>query len=404
MNDPTPAGALDVDGFSLDEWTRFSQGTPSGERRKLAPREQAFRDWQERLRGRATKKFPLVEKMPGDDALMLFAETLLQQASSLAIGRYKAQRFAGVGPIADLCCGLGGDLIALAEVGEAVGVDRHPVAAMLARHNLAAYGLSAKVVESDVEAFDLESVAAWHVDPDRRTATSPERSSRTVHLESFSPDVAWLRDALQRRPDACVKLAPATPVPDDLASLAAREWIGAEGETKQQLLWAGRFREEGADRVATLLDDAGQPIARFASTDGDEETCELAEAPGAFAYEPHSALLTAGLAERWAASHGLERVAFGVEYFVGAASIDSPWSSCFAIEEELPFDRRKLKAWLRERSVGTLEIKVRRARVVPEELRRELKVPGDETRTLLIYAEPSGKHRVLIAKRVAGFS
>jgi SAM-dependent methyltransferase len=394
VNDPTSPARFDVDGFSLEEWREFSERTFSGEGRRLSPRERAFHDWQERLRGRASKKFPHAEKM-------FFAETLLQQASSLAIGRYKAHRFAGVGPVVDLCCGLGGDLIALAEIGEAIGVDRHPVAALLARHNLAALGLSANVIESDVEAFDLESVGAWHVDPDRRTATSPERTSRTVHLESFSPDVDWLREALRRRPDACVKLAPATPVPDDLAALATREWIGAEGETKQQLLWTGRFREEGASRVATLLDDAGERVARFSSTDGDEETCELADGPGAFAYEPHSALLTAGLAERWAASHGLARVAFGVEYFVGPAPIVSPWSALFQIEEELPFDRRKLKAWLRERRVGTLEIKVRRARAAPEELRRELKVPGDESRTLLIYAEPSGRHRVLITQRPA---
>jgi SAM-dependent methyltransferase len=392
VNDRAPADSFDVDGFSLEEWALFSARMSSAEGRRLSPRERAFHDWQERLRARATKKFPQAENM-------LFAETLLQQASSLAIGRYKAIRFSGVGPVADLCCGLGGDLIALAEVGEAVGVDRHPVAALLARHNLAAQGLKASVIESDVEAFGLDSVAAWHVDPDRRTASSPERTSRTVHLESFSPDVDWLREALRRRPDACLKLAPATPVPDDLAALGTREWIGAEGETKQQLLWTGRFREQGEGRVATLLDDAGELIARFGSTAGDEETCDLAEGPGAFAYEPHSALLTAGLAERWAASHGLERVAFGVEYFVGPAPIASPWSALFKVEEELPFDRRKLKAWLRERNVGRLEIKVRRARVVPEELRRELKVPGEEARTLLIYAEPAGRHRVLVTKR-----
>lgn len=394
MNDLTSAGSFDVDGFSLEEWREFSERRFAGAGRRISSRERAFHDRQERLRGRASKKFPQAETM-------LFAETLLQQASSLAIGRYKARRLEGIAPVADLCCGLGGDLIALAEVGEAVGVDRHPVAALLARHNLAALGLSANVIEGDVEAFDLNSVAAWHVDPDRRTASSPERTSRTVHLESFSPDVDWLREALRRRPDACVKLAPATPVPDDLAALATREWIGAEGETKQQLLWTGRFVEEGAPRVATLLDDAGEPVARFASTDGDDESCELADGPGAFAYEPHSALLSAGLAERWAASHGLARIAFGVEYFVGPAPIVSRWSPLLQIEEELPFDRRKLKAWLRERNVGRLEIKVRRARVVPEELRRELKVPGEESRTLLIYADPSGKHRVLIAQRIA---
>lgn len=394
VNDPTPAASFDVDGFALEEWAQFSASIPSAEGRRLSPRERAFHDWQERLQARATKKFPQAERM-------LFAETLLQQASSLAIGRYKAKRFAGVGSVADLCCGLGGDLIALAEIGEAIGVDRHPVATLLARRNLAALGLAANVLESDVESFDLGTVAAWHVDPDRRTATSAEKTSRTVHLESFSPDVDWLRETLRRRPDGCVKLAPATPAPDDLAELATREWIGAEGETKQQLLWCGRFREAEGTCVATLLDAAGEPVARFASNDDEEDACEVADSVGAFAYEPHSALLTSGLAERWAASHGLARVAFGVEYFVGPTPIVSPWSPVFQIEEELSFDRRKLKAWLRARNVGTLEIKVRRARVAPEELRKELKVPGDESRTLLIYAEPSGRHRVLAAKRVS---
>lgn len=398
MNDRAPKSIQDdVDGFSPAEWERYAREVSDDDARRLSSRAKAFRSHQERLRRRATAKFPLAGKM-------LFAETLLQQASSLAIGRYKAKRFAGVGRVADLCCGLGGDLIALAEVAEAVGVDRSPVAALLARWNLAACGLSAEVIEGSVEAFDLSTVDVWHVDPDRRNDSAKNRASRTVHLESFSPDVDWLRAALRSRPEACVKLAPATPLEEDLAALGTREWIGAEGETKQQLLWTGRFREENVDRAATLVDDEGRSVARFDSTSGDEEECGIAEGAEAFVCEPHSALLSAKLAEPWAASQGLSRIAVGVEYFVGPSPIDSPWCACFAVEDELPFDRRKLKAYLRERNVGTLEIKVRRAKVVPEELRKELKVAGDASRTLLIYAEPSGRHGVLVARRLASSS
>ena len=45
----------------------------------------------------------------------------------------------------DLCCGIGGDLLALAEHGETIGVERDPVTAYLAEANgrqLARHALS----------------------------------------------------------------------------------------------------------------------------------------------------------------------------------------------------------------------------------------------------------------------
>ena len=47
---------------------------------------------------------------------------------------------AALGRVADLCCGIGGDLIALAGAGEALAVDRDETHARLARHNAEVYG------------------------------------------------------------------------------------------------------------------------------------------------------------------------------------------------------------------------------------------------------------------------
>src|SRR5262245_5077557 len=68
------------------------------------------------LRQRARRKFDAAERM-------FFTTTALEQATDSTLARYKAERFPRGKPLADLCCGIGGDLLALADVGEASGVD-----------------------------------------------------------------------------------------------------------------------------------------------------------------------------------------------------------------------------------------------------------------------------------------
>ena len=46
---------------------------------------------------------------------------------------YKAQRLSAGERFADLCCGIGGDLMAMVYGGRVVGIDRDPVAVVLAR-------------------------------------------------------------------------------------------------------------------------------------------------------------------------------------------------------------------------------------------------------------------------------
>src|SRR5580658_7630192 len=62
-------------------------------------------------------------------AQMLFTRAGYEQSSSETIARYRAARLKDAGlqdasRVADLCCGIGGDLIALAEVSDVLAVDR----------------------------------------------------------------------------------------------------------------------------------------------------------------------------------------------------------------------------------------------------------------------------------------
>ena len=102
---------------------------------------------------------------------MLFTRAGYEQSSSEPIARYRAARFGHASRVADLCCGIGGDLLALASGREALAVDRDHVHARLALHNAAVYGQAANVraVVADVRDIRLDGLDAVFIDPARRS-------------------------------------------------------------------------------------------------------------------------------------------------------------------------------------------------------------------------------------------
>jgi hypothetical protein len=65
----------------------------------------------------------------------------------------------------------------------------------------------------------------------------------------------------------------------------------------------------------------------------------------------------------------------------------------------MPFDRKKLKSYLRERGIGVLEIKKRGADIVPETLRKELQLKGESAATLVV-TRVGDAHRAIIAEAI----
>jgi hypothetical protein len=73
--------------------------------------------------------------------------------------------------------------------------------------------------------------------------------------------------------------------------------------------------------------------------------------------------------------------------------------ACFEVAEVMPLQTRKLAHYLRERAVGKLEIKKRGVDLTPEQLRRELKLRGDDAATLLI-CRVGGRPTAIVARRI----
>ncbi|MFD5801675.1 methyltransferase domain-containing protein [Streptomyces sp. NPDC127020] len=324
---------------------------------------------QARLRQRAAAKFGA-----GDAGRMFFTANGVEQSTRASVAAYRAERFAalGVTSVADLCCGIGGDAIALARAGiRVLAVDRDPATAAAARANAEALGLAEliEVREADVEAVDTSGYDAVFVDPARRGGRG-----RIFDPEAYSPPLSWAVGAARTASRAAaLKVAPGIPheaVPQD----AEAEWISDGGDVKEAVLWFGGTA--GAVR-ATLL-PGPRTLPGTGLPDPEVRT------PGRYLYEPDGAVIRAHLVAEVAEQVGGGLLDATIAYVTADELLPTQYATAYEITDLMPFNVKKLKALLRERRVGTLTVKKRGSAVEPEELRRKVRPQGPNAATVFM--------------------
>ncbi|MFJ8918337.1 methyltransferase domain-containing protein [Streptomyces sp. NPDC102415] len=326
---------------------------------------------QARLRQRAVAKFGAA-----DAYRMFFTPDGVEQATRTSVARYRAERFAeqGVGSVADLCCGIGGDAVALARAGISVlAVDRDPLTAEVARANAEALGLQGLVEVrcADVTEVDTSPYDAVFVDPARRGGRG-----RIFDPEAYSPPLSWATGAALKAPRAALKIAPGVPH-EAIEPAAEAEWISDGGDVKEAVLWFGEGFAPGTFR-ATLL-----PSRTTLTSEGPLPAPPVGPV-GRYLYEPDGAVirahLVAGIVERCEGRLIDETIA----YVTSDTPYESDATAAYEITDQLPFNMKKLKALLRERQVGVLTVKKRGSAVEPEELRRKMKLQGPNAATVFL--------------------
>ncbi|MFG2941001.1 methyltransferase domain-containing protein [Streptomyces sp. NPDC048282] len=323
---------------------------------------------QARLRQRAAAKFG-----EADADRMFFTPNGVEQSTRASVATYRAERLKtlGVSSVADLCCGIGGDAIALARAGiRVLAVDRDPVTARTARANADALGLAdlIEVREADVTEVDTAGWDAVFVDPARRGGRG-----RVFDPAAYSPPLSWAVGAASTARVAALKVAPGIPhetVPAD----AEAEWISDAGDVKEAVLWFGT--EPGAVR-ATLLPGPRTLLGRGLP---DPEVRPM----GRYLYEPDGAVIRAHLVAEVAEELDGGLIDPTIAYITADALHATAYATPYEITDRLPFNVKKLKALLREREVGILTVKKRGSAVEPEELRRKVKPQGPNSATVFL--------------------
>ncbi|MEV8568493.1 class I SAM-dependent methyltransferase [Streptomyces sp. NPDC051322] len=338
---------------------------------------------QARLRQRAVAKFG------ADDAYrMFFTPHGVEQATRKSVADYRAGRLSalGVRGVADLCCGIGGDAVAMARAGISVlAVDRDPLTAAVTRANAEALDLgeSIEVRCADVADIDTGPYDAVFVDPARRGGRG-----RIFDPEAYSPPLSWAVGAVHAATGA-IKIAPG--IPHEMIHRAAEaEWISDGGDVKEAVLW---FGTRPGLRRATLLPSGASLTGRGLPDPAPRKV-------GRYLYEPDGAVIRAHLVAEVAEELDGGLIDETIAYITADELRATPYATAYEITDELPFGLKKLKALLREREVGSLTVKKRGSAVEPEEVRRRVKPRGPHAATVFL-TRVAGAPAMLIGAPVA---
>ncbi|MFE3443662.1 class I SAM-dependent methyltransferase [Nocardia sp. NPDC059180] len=376
-----------------------------------------------RLRRRAAAKLL-------DAGEWLFTDDALQQATPTLVARHRAARLAGHA-VHDVTCSIGAELAELAQVCPAViGSDLDEVRLAMARHNVG--GSARSIVQSPsgptgnlstAAALDAASgcASADSVRPDA-ASTEVVVTDRVADAGPIRGDAAGARNVLLVKADALspctrdtvviadparradgrrthdpAKLQP--PLPDLLAAYPGRdlavkcapgldfdalEWPGEievvslDGSVREACLWTPGLTDSGITRRATVLSSTGRSSVL---TDAEPDEIQEQE-PGDWIIDPDGAVVRAGLVRHYAAKHGLWQLDPRIAYLTGdrvPAGVRG-----FRVLDRLAFREKSLRAELRRRDCGALEILVRGVDVDPDQLRRRMKPAGSQPHTLVI--------------------
>lgn len=339
-------------------------------RQHLEPDEAAAIMEQVLLRSRAANRFDRA-------AEMLFTDVGLQQSTHPAVAAHRARRFRDCALVGDMGCGIGGDTIALAQaVDHVLALDRDAVHLFFARHNASVYGLTgrASFAQADVLRAPLMSLRTWFFfDPGRRTETG----RRIFRPEDYEPSLPVLWERYGSADGLAIKVGPGIQY-EALHWVDEVEVISLNGQVKEATLWCKNLATPGVRRRATLL-----PSGITVTDSGFNGDCAV-QAPGRYIFEPDPAVIRAGLVRNVGAVLGLWQIDKRIAYLSGDDLCASLLVQPFEVEESLRFGVKTLRRRLLERDVGVLEIKKRGVGVNPDALRRQLKLRGSKTSTLVL--------------------
>jgi SAM-dependent methyltransferase len=317
---------------------------------------------QHELRARAAARFTLAGEM-------WFTREGLEQASAEPLARHRAGRYAGFDRVADLCCGIGGDLCALAPGRDAVAVDLDPVHPRMARENARVHGAGELgAVRADVRDLRLPRSLAVFVDPARRAG------GRRLPAPDSRPRLSWCLGLGDRVAGIGIKTAPGLPL-----GLVPPGWevelLADRRELKEAVLWSPALATTA--RRATVFPGPSTLVTR----PGPPVRCAQ---PGAFLLDPSPAVTRAGLVEELARDLGAWKLDPRIAFLSADEPLATPFGRLLRVDASLPWSLKALRQVLRERGVGTVEVRKRGSAVDVADLTARLRLRGHDRAVVVL--------------------
>jgi SAM-dependent methyltransferase len=343
----------------------------------------------------ATLRASAMGKFGADAPRLFYTRSGLEQATRGVVAARRASRLVGAGieRVADLGCGLGADTLSFARAGlRVLAVEADPLTAAIAKSNVDAVGLSetVDVLCADATAVDLSTVDAVFCDPARRDGP---RGRRLFDPSGYSPPWSFVAGLAARVPATVLKLAPGLDhalIPE----AAEAEWVSVDGDVVEAALWHGPLAVTA--RRATVLRAGVHEL-----TGSGHETAPVG-ARRRHVYDPDGAVVRAHLVAEFADGIGGTLADRRIAYIFTDEPVATAFGAGFEVIAELPYGLKSLRSALRARGIGALEIRKRGLAIEPDRLRRDLRLAGPDSATLILTRVDNGPIALLCRRHRLG--
>lgn len=343
-------------------------------------------------------------KFPAADRLWL-DPVRAEQATHQAVAAHKAKRFEGA-LVADICCGLGGDTLALARVAKGlVAIDLDADCLRRLQYNQQQWSLPAPALLIQADAARAPIAKEWllHIDPDRRSADHAGRPR--FQVDQYRPTLDQLLHLMKHHPGGAIKLSPGSDFEtlerstNKIGVITELELICLQGECKEATLWFGTLAGP-LSRSATVMP---QGVSFTGNNQQPGASYSLIHEFEKYLVELDPGLARAGLGEAFAADQKFRKCSADSAFFTTSIPplIPSPWYASFEIVEVLKPDRKVVRQALKRLGWPTAVIKTRGRVTAQEALKWLDQLPsGDTAETLFLWTQKETSHAILARRMV----
>lgn len=351
-------------------------------------------------REKAEGKFSLANKM-------FFTSLGLEQSSSEKISNHIAERFRSDWQVADLGCGIGGNLLALAKkTKKVIALDEDEVTLTSAKLNAKVYGLENKIeflnlkAEEFIASDRMKNIEAVFLDP----ARDREGKTKTRSILNSRPNLLEiLPEIFKQTKNVAVKISPAFDWQEIslLPEEPELEVISENNTCKVAILWFGGLKR-GGNKASCFRKDGNYFFTNYQ----EKNTIVLDSGAGIemvdkildYVCEPDKAISRSGLLEAYARQYNLKRLSSSNSYLTGA-KVDMKAARIFMVSQIFQTSLKHLKQELKKLNIDRAEILAKNYVIKPEEIYKYLKIAEGGEYTL-IFVIIDKKKVAILGKRL----
>jgi len=330
------------------------------------------------LQQKAFSKIPFSKKW-------FFSNKNMQQASHYKIAIYHSKIFQRFNTIADLCSGIGSDLLYLSKnKSKCYAIDYDELILEMCKFNMSLFERANIFYKNMLAENFVDEVEAIFLDPDRR-----QSNRRLIRFEDLSPNFQSIKNLFEKYDNVAIKLSPLFDFESSLYKDFSFDFVSLNGELKECLLKTGCLR--GKNKAVLLSTNIILEQENHQETDIKDINYWL--------LEPDPAIIRSHLVNDLAYTLKVNRVDYNISLLTSRTRPDNRYGKIYEVIDTFDYNLKSLNSYLIKKNIGIIDIKTKGFSESIENFRKKLTLKGNE-KGLIFIIRKSKKHICIVAKEV----